>query len=116
MTIEHSSDGPVVVGREVKNGSNASKAQAEDSLKREREKETETSSKRVRTDSEPTAPSNDEPVTLQTRVDASVASPRPHPVATGSKSKGDVFLAHGVREQLQTELDVSPSLVSFSRS
>lgn len=110
MVIEQSEGGPVVVGRQ----SSDTKAETEAGTKRDRDEiEAESSSKRLKVAAEPGTDVDH----LPTIAADSVQESGKGQVAETRRSKGDVFLAHGVREQLQNELNVChllPISIHFS--
>lgn len=123
MIIEQSSEGPVVIGRDTEGVADVTTTgpQVESNLKREREVEDLSSVKRTKTDAEsstgPDSKSADGLNADQSRTKVPVNTPKPQQQAQvkDRQSKRDVFLAHGIREQLQTELDVRLPSVSPQR-
>lgn len=122
MIIEQSSEGPIVVGRDTKDAGDVatgseSEAEVESRPKRKREAEESSSVKRTKTDADADAESSTAAISKsgdgadanQSGTNHKVSVPKSEKaVVKESKSKRDVFLAHGIREQLQTELDVRP--------
>jgi hypothetical protein len=117
MIIEPDGDGFKVVGRpkiEAEAEVNATGA------KRQREEETGKENKRVKLDDteekdQPIPVSQSSAVTAGTDLPqengvVETNSNEPTTSSTGTKGKGDIFLAEGVRDKLASALDVSPLL------